>query len=95
MARIIASDGSETTDLSRIQQRLAGIGITLRSWPAPQSERAQTLLNQKALNDAEKEELLKSVDNRFDELKRDKGYISFCGHGTRVEFRNMRIKELK
>lgn len=28
-------------------------------------------------------------------LKRDKGFICFCGHGTRVEFRNLRIKELK
>lgn len=28
-------------------------------------------------------------------LKRDKGYIAFCGHGAHLEFRNMRIKELK
>jgi len=28
-------------------------------------------------------------------LKRDKGYIAFCGHGSRVEFRDLRIKELK
>lgn len=27
-------------------------------------------------------------------LKREKGYIGFLGHGTRVEFRNIRIKEL-
>jgi hypothetical protein len=27
-------------------------------------------------------------------LKRDKGYIGFLGHGTRVEFRKIRIKEL-
>ena len=76
MARIISNDGGEITDLPKIQQRLARIGITLRSWPAPQVERAQSLLNQKVLNDGEKEELLKSVDNRFDELKRDKGYTT-------------------
>lgn len=28
-------------------------------------------------------------------LKRDKGYICFCGHGSRVDFRNLRIKEIK
>ena len=28
-------------------------------------------------------------------LKRDKGYIGFCGHGAELEFRNIRIKELK
>jgi len=74
MARIILDDGTETTELSKIQQRLARIGITLQSWPAPAGERAQTLLDQKALTDDEKAELLKSVDNRFEELKRDKGY---------------------
>lgn len=76
MARIILNDGTETTDLAQIQQRLARIGIALHSWPAPASERAKLLLAQKTLNDAEKEELLKSVDNRFDELKRDKGYTT-------------------
>ena len=28
-------------------------------------------------------------------LKRDKGYICFCGHGAHVEFKNLRVKELK
>jgi hypothetical protein len=28
-------------------------------------------------------------------LKNDKGYIAFCGHGADIEFRNIRIKELK
>lgn len=28
-------------------------------------------------------------------LKRDKGYIGFLGHGSRVEFRNLRVKELQ
>ncbi len=27
-------------------------------------------------------------------LKRAKGYIAFCGHGSRVEFRNIRVKSL-
>ena len=28
-------------------------------------------------------------------LKRKKGHIGFLGHGSRVEFRNIRIRELK
>ncbi|MGI8980031.1 MAG: 3-keto-disaccharide hydrolase [Pirellulaceae bacterium] len=28
-------------------------------------------------------------------LKRERGYICFCGHGAHVEFRNLRVKELK
>lgn len=28
-------------------------------------------------------------------LKRDQGYIGFCGHGAHVEFRNLQLKELK
>src|SRR5262245_62765986 len=27
-------------------------------------------------------------------LKRDKGYIGFCGHGAHVEYRKLRLKEL-
>ena len=27
-------------------------------------------------------------------LKRDKGHLGFLGHGSRVEFRNLRIKEI-
>ena len=74
MAKILFSDGRETTDVTEISQRLARIGITLRQWPAPGSARARTLLDKQALSDAEKEELLKLVDDRFDELKREKGY---------------------
>jgi len=76
MARMLASDGTETIDVSKIQQRLNRIGITLKTWPAPASERARALLEQKTLADAEKEELLKSVDSRFEELKREKGYAA-------------------
>ncbi|TAM48166.1 MAG: cupin domain-containing protein [Gammaproteobacteria bacterium] len=74
MARMIFPDGKETTDFPAIEKRLAGLGVTLKRWPAPEAPRARALMEQKALNDAEKEELLKFVDNRFEELKRDKGY---------------------
>lgn len=46
--------------------------------------------------DIEKASTPKTIDgNSHPGLKRDKGFICFCGHGSRVEFRNLRIKELK
>jgi 1,2-dihydroxy-3-keto-5-methylthiopentene dioxygenase len=74
MALLIGSDGKKTTDLAAIQARLARIGVTLRHWPAPAGARAHELLEKQALDDAEKEELLKFVDDRFETLKREKGY---------------------
>jgi len=74
MARMIFPDGSENTDFKFIESRLGKLGITLKRWPAPDNARARELLDKQALTDAEKEELLKLVDNRFEELKRDKGY---------------------
>lgn len=74
MAKIIEPDGHEVTQFSAIQARLARIGITLNSWPAPHGARAQQLLAQKALNDTEKEELLGLVQNRFELLAREHGY---------------------
>ena len=76
MARMIFPNASETADFNLIQARLAKLGITLRRWPAPQDPRAGTLLGQKALSDPEKEELLKSVDHRFEKLQREKGYTT-------------------
>jgi 1,2-dihydroxy-3-keto-5-methylthiopentene dioxygenase len=74
MAKIMAPDGSETQDFAAIQKRLTGLGITLKDWSIPAGSRPQLLLEQKSLNDAEKEELLMAMDNRFEELKRTNGY---------------------
>lgn len=56
------------------------------------------ILNGETIVDAdiEKASTPKTIDgNKHPGLKRDKGYICFCGHGDRVKFRNLRIKELK
>ena len=74
MARIIAPNGTEITDFAAICARLARLGIALNRWPAPADARAQALLEQKSLNDVEKEELLGFVQHRFDELTRAHGY---------------------
>ena len=74
MAKIIAPDGTVIQDFAAVQKRLAGLGITLKNWPMPTGSRPQVLLEQKSLNDAEKEELLVAMDDRFEELKRTNGY---------------------
>lgn len=46
--------------------------------------------------DIEKASTPKTIDgNDHPGLKRDKGHICFCGHGAHVEYRNLRLKELK
>lgn len=74
MARIRFSDHSETQDLPTIQHRLASIGITLHHWPAPTEFEYHALLEKPVLDDAEKEQLLARVDDRFEVLKREAGY---------------------
>ena len=76
MAKIILPNNEMITDFSAIQQRLSGIGITLKAWPAPAVARAQTLFAQKILTDTEKEELLGLVNNRFETLKQEQGYVA-------------------
>jgi hypothetical protein len=58
----------------------------------------QVILNGETIVDAdlEKASTPKTIDGReHPGLKRDSGYIGFCGHGAEVWFRNLRIKELK
>ena len=74
MARIIASDGKTVSDFAAISARLARLGITLNAWPAPSNARAQALIDKQSLSDVEKEELLVLVQNRFEELQRERGY---------------------
>lgn len=52
-------------------------------------------LNGKTIVDANLDDVKEPVDKRpHPGLARTKGHIGFLGHGARVEFRNLRIKEL-
>jgi len=56
------------------------------------------ILNGETIVDAdlEKASTPQTIDGReHPGLKRDRGYVCFCGHGAEVWFRNLRIKELK
>ena len=53
-------------------------------------------LNGTVIVDADLDKIDKTIDGRpHPGLHNKKGYIGFLGHGSRVEFRNIRIKELK
>jgi Domain of Unknown Function (DUF1080) len=61
-------------------------------------KQVKIILNGETIVDAdlEKASTPKTVDgNAHPGLQREKGFIAFCGHGAHVEFRNLRIKELK
>jgi hypothetical protein len=58
----------------------------------------KVVLNGHTIVDADLDEASKNgtIDgNDHPGVKRDKGHIGFLGHGHRVEFRNLRVKELK
>lgn len=58
----------------------------------------QVILNGVTIVDADldKASTPQTIDGReHPGLKRDTGYLCFCGHGAEVWFRNLRIKELK
>ncbi|MEW6352822.1 MAG: cupin domain-containing protein [Pseudomonadota bacterium] len=73
---MIFSDGGETQELPAIQAKLGEIGITLRQWPLPDDAAMRRLLEQPALDDAQKEQLLRAVDHRFETLKQEAGYTT-------------------
>src|SRR5687768_10114536 len=61
-------------------------------------KRITVILNGQTIVDADVEEASAkgTLDGReHPGLKRESGYICFCGHGAEVWFRNLRIKELK
>jgi hypothetical protein len=58
--------------------------------------RIQVTLNGKLITDADLSKVTDpAVLAKHPGIKRASGHIGFLGHGTRVEFRNIRIRELK
>lgn len=61
-------------------------------------KQVKIVLNGETIVDAdiEKASTPKTIDgNKHPGLEREKGYICFCGHGAKVSFRNIKLKELK
>ncbi|MHB8564047.1 MAG: cupin domain-containing protein [Acidiferrobacteraceae bacterium] len=74
MAKIILSDQSEEQEPGRIKRRLAALGIALQNWPAPRDAPVSALLAKQDLSPDEREAVLASVDDRFEDLRRRLGY---------------------
>ena len=73
-------------------------GTTKRSTPTATT--SAIVLNGKTIIDADLSKLADKDDpkgiggGKHPGLFREKGYIGFLGHGHRIEFRNIRLKEL-
>lgn len=74
MAKLMMEDGSVLSNLSDIARELAPLGIRLAHWPVSKDAKVQELLGKPALSDGEKEEVLVSCDQYFNQLKASDGY---------------------
>jgi 1,2-dihydroxy-3-keto-5-methylthiopentene dioxygenase len=76
MAILQLENGTIYTQLAEIQQQLATLNVQLNRWPVSNNPENQHLLVQDTLNDAEKEQVLQSLDHYFEQLKQTAGYQS-------------------
>jgi 1,2-dihydroxy-3-keto-5-methylthiopentene dioxygenase len=74
MARLRLENGTILTDLAAIGAELAPLKIQLSHWPVGDAAGLATLLQQVALDDAQKEAVLVGVDRYFEQLKASEGY---------------------
>jgi len=72
MAILTLENGTVYTKLEEIAPFLAPLKVQLNYWSVGTAR--QDLLDKEALSPAEKEELLQSVDEYFEQLKAEKGY---------------------
>ena len=75
MAILRREDGTAYTDLEAIEHELAPLKLVLNQWPVEEIT-AKPLLAKASLSEAEKEELLKSLDHYFAQLQQEAGYQS-------------------
>src|SRR5579883_3049318 len=76
MAILKLEDGMLLTDLKEIAHELAPLNIQINHWSVGDDPQLQRLLAQDSLNEDEKEQVLKALDNYFEELKQTVGYHS-------------------
>ena len=76
MAVLKLENGTLHTDLNHIAQELAPLNIQINRWSVPNNLKLQSLLAQSSLNEDEKEQVLKALDNYFEQLQQTTGYKS-------------------
>jgi 1,2-dihydroxy-3-keto-5-methylthiopentene dioxygenase len=74
MATVIQKGKPELTDVAQVKKFLAENGVDYDKWPVPSSSKQYT--DKQVLSDAEKEELLVTVNDRFEFLKKNQGYTT-------------------
>ncbi len=74
MAKIIRRGKSDITNNEEVKDFLKGHGIDYDHWPVPSASRFYT--EKQTLTDIEKEELLKTLNNRFEFLQEREGYTT-------------------
>lgn len=76
MAILRLEDGTTYTRLEEIGQTLATLNVALNRWPVGNDPEIRGLLAKDALTDEEKEQVLRSLDSYFEQLKQTQGYQS-------------------
>lgn len=76
MAILYLENGTNYTNLEDIRRELSSLNINLNQWPVSDNPQISNLLNQPALDDNQKEQVLKSLDGYFQELQQTAGYQS-------------------
>ena len=76
MAILKLEDGTVYTQLNDISRELSSLKIKLNYWPVGDNPEIHNLLVKDVLSDDEKEGLLQSLDNYFEQLKETAGYRS-------------------
>jgi len=71
---VIVSNSVRTEKRDAVKKFLGDRGILYEEFSAPES--LSPLLSQETLNDAEKEEILSGLQYRFDQLKKEHGYLA-------------------
>jgi 1,2-dihydroxy-3-keto-5-methylthiopentene dioxygenase len=74
MAELKLEDGRVFKDLVDIRRELASLHIELSHWPIEKTPMVGALLKADTLTDLQKEELLRALDDRFNEQKEKFGY---------------------
>ncbi|OZH56048.1 acireductone dioxygenase, partial [Hydrocoleum sp. CS-953] len=76
MAILKLEDGTIYTQINDISRELKPLNVKLNHWPVGENPETHNLLAKDVLSDDEKEQLLQSLDNYFEELKESAGYQS-------------------
>lgn len=76
MAILQLEDGTTYTELDDLERELAPLNVQLNRWPVGDNPEIQALLAKDALSDEEKEQVLQSLDQYFEQLKISAGYQS-------------------